>query len=157
MEKKLFSFDEIKSKILKYCVYQERCHLEVEAKLKEFVLIPEAKDQIMLMLIEHDFLNEVRFAHAYARGKFYQKNWGKLKIKAHMKQKGISEKLIDKALANEIDADDYLKTARKLCEKKLGELSAPLSYLQKSEVYKILYAKGYESNTIQVVLEEFSG
>ncbi len=47
-EKKLFTFDEIKQKLVNYCVYQDRCHAEVEQKMREFVLIPEAKEEIIL-------------------------------------------------------------------------------------------------------------
>jgi regulatory protein len=152
MDKKLFTFDEIKSKILKYCVYQERCHQEVHFKLNEFVLISEARDQILLMLIEHDFLNEERFTHTYVRGKFNQKHWGKQKIKSQLKLKGITPKLIEKALNAEIDDDDYLQSAKKLVEKKFGELTLPLDFKLKNDIYHLLYRKGYESDLIQTIV-----
>ena len=47
-EKKLFPFQEIKQKLVNFCVYQDRCHAEVEQKMKEFVLIPEANITIPL-------------------------------------------------------------------------------------------------------------
>ena len=93
-EKKLFPFQEIKQKIVNYCVYQDRCHAEVEQKMKEFLLIPEAKEEILLYLIKENYLNEERFTRSYVRGKFYIKKWGRNKIKVNLLQKGISEKLI---------------------------------------------------------------
>jgi regulatory protein len=152
MEKKLFTFDEIKSKMLKYCVYQERCHQEVHYKLNEFVLIPEARDEILVMLIEHDFLNQERFAHAYARGKFNQKQWGKQKIKTQLKLKGISPKLIEKAIKGEINDDDYLESAKSLIQKKIGPLSIPIHFKIKKEIYDLLYRKGYETEIIQNII-----
>ena len=83
-EKKIFAFKEIKQKLVNYCVYQDRCHYEVELKMREFVLIPEAKDEILLYLIQENYLNEERFAKSYARGKFYIKRWGKNKIKQNL-------------------------------------------------------------------------
>ena len=53
-EKKLFPFQEIKQKIVNYCVYQDRCHAEVEQKMREFLLIPEAKEEILLYLIKEN-------------------------------------------------------------------------------------------------------
>ena len=108
MEKKSFTFDEIKQKLVNYCVYQDRCHYEVEQKMKEFLLIDEAKEEIMLYLLQENYLNEERFTRSYIRGKFYIKHWGKTKIKIHLKQKQVSEKLIN-ACFDEIDEDDYEK------------------------------------------------
>ena len=48
MEKKSYTFEEIKQKMANYCTYQDRCHYEVEQKMREFILIPEAKDEILL-------------------------------------------------------------------------------------------------------------
>jgi len=67
-EKKLFTFEEIKQKLVNYCVYQDRCHFEVEQKMREFVLIPEAKDEILLYLMKENYLNEERFTRSYIRG-----------------------------------------------------------------------------------------
>ena len=80
-DKKLFPFQEIKQKLVSFCVYQDRCHAEVEQKMKEFVLIPEAKEEIILYLIKENYLNEERFARSYTRGKFYIKKWGKNKYR----------------------------------------------------------------------------
>ena len=77
MANKVFTVDEILRKLEQYCVYQDRCHKEVEQKMREFNLIPEAKEYILLSLLKHDFLNEERFAKSFARGKFRIKKWGK--------------------------------------------------------------------------------
>ncbi len=58
-DKKLFPFQEIKQKIVNYCVYQDRCHAEVEQKMKEFLLIPEAKEEILLYLINIIFADKI--------------------------------------------------------------------------------------------------
>ncbi len=96
MEKKSFTFDEIKQKLVSYCVYQDRCHAEVEQKMREFLLIDEAKEEIILFLLKENYLNEERFTRSYIRGKFYIKHWGKNKIRMHLKQKQISERLMNK-------------------------------------------------------------
>ena len=58
MKQKSYTFSEIKQKIANYCVYQDRSHQEVEQKLKEFLLIPEAKEEILLFLIAENYINE---------------------------------------------------------------------------------------------------
>ena len=63
-------------KLQAYCAYQERCHSEVESKLYQLGIFGDAADAIIAQLIEDNFLNEERFAIAYARGKFQMKSWG---------------------------------------------------------------------------------
>ena len=50
-KRKSYTFEEIKQKMINYCVYQDRCHQEVEQKMRDFLLIPEAKEEILLYLI----------------------------------------------------------------------------------------------------------
>ncbi|MBT7851470.1 MAG: recombinase RecX, partial [Formosa sp.] len=39
---KSYTIEEALSKLQKYCAYQDRCHKEVEQKLKQMRMIPEA-------------------------------------------------------------------------------------------------------------------
>ena len=82
--------EEAKRATEKYCAYQERCHKEVEQKLYDLNMIPEARDLIIVHLIEHNFLNEERFSKSYARGKFRIKKWGKQRITRELKFRNIS-------------------------------------------------------------------
>ncbi|NIF04278.1 RecX family transcriptional regulator [Chryseobacterium sp. Tr-659] len=147
MEKKSFSFEEIKQKLVNYCVYQDRCHAEVEQKMREFLLIDEAKEEIILFLLKENFLNEERFTRSYIRGKFYIKHWGKNKIKMNLKQKQISERLINSCF-DEIDDSDYEKTIRKIFEDYCSRLSGVKEYQKKNKAIKYLMGKGFEYEKI---------
>ena len=94
-------------KMKKYCAYQERSQSEVRQKLYSYELSNNEIENILCVLIEQNFINEERFAKTFARGKFRQKKWGKVKIKQHLKQKQISDYCIQTGL-EEIDTDDYL-------------------------------------------------
>src|SRR5437588_10925964 len=91
-----------------YCAYQERSQQEVRDKLYEWGLYPAGVENVIMHLIEGNFINEERFANAYAIGKFRQKGWGMIKIKQGLKFKKVSEPLIKKALKS-INEDDYIK------------------------------------------------
>ncbi len=147
MDKKSLTFDEIKLKLVNYCVYQDRCHYEVEQKMKEFLLIPEAKDEIFLYLIKENYLNEERFTRSYIRGKFYIKHWGRNKIRINLKQKGITEKLISKCM-DEIDTDDYDKTLKKIYQEYFSRQKGLKDYQKRSKTIQYLMTKGYEYQTI---------
>lgn len=147
MEKKSYTFDEIKQKLVNYCVYQDRCHAEVEQKMRDFLLIPEAKDEIFLYLIKENYLNEERFTRSYIRGKFYIKHWGRTKIKMNLKMKGINDKLISNSM-DEIDDSDYEKTLTKLYQNYFSTQKGLKDYQKKSKTIKHLLSKGYEYELI---------
>lgn len=95
-----------------YCAYQERCQQEVRDKLYEWGLWKNAVENIIAKLIQDNFLNEERFAKAYAGGKFRIKKWGKVKIKLELKKRKISDYCIRQAM-KEIDGPDYEKELKK--------------------------------------------
>jgi regulatory protein len=73
---KVYSIKDARNKIEHYCAYQERCHTEVEQKLRTMKMDSEEIDEIIAHLIGSNFLNE-RFACSFARGKHRIKQWGK--------------------------------------------------------------------------------
>ena len=83
--KDVFSLKEAIQKIEHYCAYQERCHEEVEQKLRSMKMDSEEIDQIIAHVINDNFLNEERFACSFARGKHRIKHWGKIRITNELK------------------------------------------------------------------------
>ncbi|WP_083988486.1 regulatory protein RecX [Chryseobacterium arthrosphaerae] len=152
MEKKSFTFEEIKQKLVSYCVYQDRCHAEVEQKMKEFLLIDEAREEIILYLLKENYLNEERFTRSYIRGKFYIKHWGKNKIRMHLKQKQISEKLINSCF-DEIYEDDYIKTIKRIYEDYSSKQKGLQEYQKKSKTIKYLMSRGFEYEKINDIFD----
>src|SRR6478736_3420107 len=85
-------------KIKHYCAYQERSHAETRDKLYGFGLYKHEVETLLTQLIEENYLNEERYAIAFAGGKFRMKQWGRVKIKYELKQKQVSEYNIKNAL-----------------------------------------------------------
>lgn len=136
-----------------YCAYQDRCHFDVEKKLRDYFIIPEAKDEILLSLMQDNFLNEERFAKSFVRGKFKTKKWGKIKIKHELKHKNISEYLINAGL-KEIDDEEYFDVAKSLTQAKLDNTTAKNSYELKSKVINYMQRKGFEYNLVLEITDE---
>lgn len=136
-----------------YCAYQERSQQEVRDKLYEWGLYPNQVENIITRLIENNFLNEARFAVAYATGKFRQKGWGKIKIKQGLKLKKVSEPLIKKAL-NSIDGDDYLQMLNRIIEKKSATITEKLPYKRRYKLQQYAMSRGFEGDLVSDVLKE---
>lgn len=142
-----------KPKIEKFCAYQERSHQQVKRKLQRYGLNGMDADILLVELMHANFLNEERFAMAYARGKFKIKGWGKAKIKQGLKREGVGEKLIQQALAS-LGMDDYLDTLNTLTTKK-WPLIKGASHIEK--VFKLkryLVGKGYDFEAIDKAIAQ---
>lgn len=141
-------------KIRIYCGYQERSHKEVKEKLYSFKLRKQTVEEILAQLIEENFLDEERFAIQFAGGKFRMKQWGRVKIMHALKQRGVSDYCIRKAM-NEIDETAYKQVLQKLAERKWTSLRKEphlLTKLQKTRTY--LMQKGFESGPVSTALKQ---
>jgi regulatory protein len=127
----------------------------VEKKMKEYQLIPEAREVILLHLIQHNFLNEERFSKSFARGKFRIKKWGKRRIVQELKMRKISDYNIKSGL-KEIDEDEYYTTLEKVAKIKNDSIKESNPFKRNQKLYQYLYGRGYESNLIQEVVKEIN-
>jgi len=153
-ERKNIGVEAAERKIKHYCGYQERSHAEVKEKLYSFGLRKAEVEQLISQMIEENYLNEERYAAAFAGGHFRMKQWGRVKIKYELKQKGVSEYSIKKAL-KEIDEDDYEKTFRSLADVKLKALKSEQNiFTKKKKLQNYLVGKGYEFDLIGKVVNE---
>jgi regulatory protein len=152
MYKKYLTKEQALQKLKQYCAYQERCHSEVIEKLYDLGVYKKEHDEIIAALIEENYLNEERFAIAFAGGKFRIKQWGRVKIKYELKQKQVSEYCIKKALAG-IEEEDYLKTLHKLAEEKRKTLKTEKNiFIKKRKLQDYLLQKGFETNLVREVV-----
>ena len=147
-----FTPDQALPKAKQYCAYQERSHSEVKEKLYGFGLTTKEVEQIISILIEENYLNEERFAIAFAGGKFRIKQWGKVKITHALKQKQVSAYCIKKAL-QQIDYDTYLKTLQKNFDAKIKTLQSEKNiFIKKKKLQDHLMQKGFESELVREMI-----
>ena len=133
-----------------FCGYQERCHEEVKEKLRGMGVWGADQDAILAKLVEDNYLNEERFARAYAGGKFRVSKWGRNRIRYALKQKRVSEYCIKKGLS-EIDADEYERVVKRLAEQKFKTLTGHLS-VRREKTVTYLMSRGFESDRIRAAL-----
>lgn len=153
MQKKFLTKEQALQKLKHYCAYQERSHSEVQQKLWDLGVRRADHDEIISTLIEEDYVNEERFAKAFAGGKFRMKDWGRKKIYYALKEKKVSEYNIKKAM-KEIDDEEYKKLLKGLAQKKYESLKAEQYLVRKKKTIDYLMQKGYEPDLVTKVLNE---
>jgi regulatory protein len=149
--KKHLTKEQALQKLKHYCAYQERCHSEVKEKLYSLGVWKRDHDEIIAALIEENYLNEERFAIAYAGGKWRIKQWGRVRIKYELMQKQISEYCIRKAM-KQIEEDEYMAVLRKLAEEKYSALKGEQYMVRKKKTIDYLVHKGFEHALISKAL-----
>lgn len=147
------SVSQLIHKLEQYCAYQERCHADVHTKLRSLTNDSSEIDDVIVHLIEHNYLNEERFARAFARGKNRIKHWGKSRIVAELKQRKISATIIKLALT-ELDENEYDASFLAIAEKKWESLNEPNIMKKRKKFCDFLLRKGYDSEQVYVVMRE---
>jgi regulatory protein len=144
---------EARLKLEYYCSYQERCHQEVVQKLYDLGMKSNEIDSIVVHLIQHNFLNEERFARTFARGKHRIKHWGKIRIVNELKQRQISASNIKCGLT-EISDEEYHDTFDKLAERHWETIRETNVQKNKKKFCDYLLRKGWESNLVYDKMKE---
>lgn len=153
MNQKAYTLSEATKKLEGYCAYQERCHKDVVNKLREMRMIPEAIDQIVVHLIENNYLNEERFAKSFARGKFTIKKWGGKRITLELEQRSISRFNIKTAL-QQINETAYLETFDELADKRLAQITEKNRLKRRKKLADYLLYRGWENDLVYSKIKE---
>tara|TARA_R110002050_G_scaffold300586_1_gene470657 strand:+ start:31796 stop:32269 length:474 start_codon:yes stop_codon:yes gene_type:complete len=147
MPDQVYTVSQAVEKAMKYCAYQERCQQEVRQKLHSFQLTSIQREEVIMELINQDFLNEERYSQAFARGKFRMKAWGKKKITLALKQKEISEYCIRKGMA-EIDEKEYNQTLATLIRKTYDKNKGVQEYQRVAKTAQYVIGRGFEAHLV---------
>ncbi len=135
------------------CAYQERSQQEMRDKLYEWGLYSEDVENVIARLITDGFLNEERFAKAFAGGKFRIKKWGRIKIKIELKKRKISDYCIRKAM-EEIPDKEYTKTMKEVIAKKLKENPKGKLQVRNYKAAQYAISRGFEGDLVWDVLRD---
>ena len=93
--------EQVLSRMMRQCALREYCRSDIRRKL---AALPAAQaDEIVEALCREGYVDDARYARAFARDKSSLQGWGSLKIKLALQRKGIAEGDIASAL-REIDA-----------------------------------------------------
>ena len=150
---KKISTDEAKQKIYRYCAYQERTHQDVKNKLYEMGLRTDDVDAILTNLITEGYLNEERFAKAFAGGKFRIKSWGRIKIIHELEARGLTKNCIQSGM-KEIDDADYLKTLKVVLIKKASLIKGEDVFVKRDKLAAYAIQKGFEPEMVWLHVKE---
>lgn len=132
------------------CARTEQCSADLRGKMLRAGLGRDAIERILEKLKERKFLDEARFARAYARDKARFSGWGIMKIRQGLAAKRIPSDLIDEGIAA-IDRHGYIEALKRSALSKARQLdmSTPDGA---QKLFRHLATRGYETSLISKIV-----
>jgi regulatory protein len=151
LKTKKMSFSEALQRLMDLCSRSEKSSSDILKKLREWKLEEEA-DNIIKLLREDLFLDDARYASAFAADKIKLNKWGIIKIRYLLKSRQIMSSDIEKAII-QIDMNNYHQMVFSELSIKKNTLKSKDPYIVKNKLYAFGNQRGYESNLINEFIE----
>ncbi len=135
------------SKMARLCSRSEQCSSDIRKKIMAFELPEDTVDEIIKNLTEEKYLDDERYAKAYAKDKFRFNKWGRVKIRHYLRMKNLSETVIQTAL-NEIDEEKYKKVLIQTLKEKAKKVKKKPRYEKMGQVIRFAQTRGFEPEII---------
>ncbi len=124
------------------CSVAEYCSADWRRKFLAAGLTAEEAADVLLRLQEEGYINEERFARAFAHDKAHYERWGQKKISMALMQKGIPSDLITTALA-ELEEEVWKESLETILERKNRTLSATNDYERRQKLARHAASRGF--------------
>jgi regulatory protein len=135
------------------CSRSEKCTSEIEEKLKLWGLSADESESVIKKLISEKYLDNERFARAYAKDKFRFNRWGRQKIEYMLRAKHINQEIVKIAL-EEITDEGYTDELLRLIADKEKTIKAKDQYDKRNKLMRFAMGRGFESGKIYAALKE---
>jgi len=140
------------SRLQKLCSKAEYCRADVYRKaLKDLEGDAEAAGKVVEQLVADKYVDDARYASAYAREKAGLQGWGPVKIRFQLRAKGVSDADIASAL-QDIEPEKADARLEKLLAAKARTLEGDPQFRLK--LLKFALSRGYEYDTVEAALKK---
>lgn len=151
--KRIPTEQELYEKLAARCARAEYSAKDIIQKVVRQGLPPETAHRIVDRLTDEGFLNEERYARAFVHDKFLFDHWGRRKILAALKQKGIAVPFISDALS-QINQQDYRNTLLSLLTARNRQIQEPDDSKRFQKLLAFSAGRGFELDLAYSALEE---
>lgn len=145
---------EATARLMDRCVVAEVCTAEALEKLHDWGLTTEEARAIVQKLVGLKFIDDERYVRAFVRTKVNHAKWGRLKIRAALRQKHLGSELITVALDEELDEQTYYCNLAAALRSKARNMPQRLTAEHRAKLMRFAASRGYEPGLIAEMLPE---
>lgn len=135
------------------CSRSEHCSYEMQDKMTRWGIDEQTQVRIISALKKGKFIDDERFARAFANDKVRYNKWGKHKVDQALYMKHINEDIRHRVL-NEIEEADFKTALRPLLQAKTKSIKAKNDYELNCKLIRFALGRGYELDEIKECLTE---
>lgn len=136
------------------CSGSEHCVSDMMEKLSRWGLSKQDSERVVDYLLDEKYIDELRYARAYANDKFRFSHWGRVKIRAMLRMQRISDSDINEALDN-IDEQQYLEILEGVIETKRRSIGDDASYASRTKIIRFALQRGFEMHEIVKFVSDY--
>ncbi len=146
------NYRKILSSLQAQCSKREYCRSDIFRKAVEALDGDRVSaGELVASLVEDKFVDDLRYATAFARDKAHLSGWGPVKISYLLSGKGIAKEDIRRALA-EIDPDALSRKMRSVLEAKRKSLRGDPQ--EKLKLLKFALSRGYTYESVSQAVDD---
>ena len=134
------------------CAQAEHCQWEMLEKMRRWEVPEEAQARVMQRLVSERYVDDERYAQAFAKDKIRYNKWGRRKVDQALWQKHIDED-IRKRVLDEVDDDEYLKVLRPLLKQKRKSTKANSDYELNQKLMRFALGRGFTFDIIRQCID----
>lgn len=151
--KRIPTEQELYEKLASRCAKAEYTAKDICQKVMRQGLSHEAAQRIADRLTDDGFINEERYIRAFVHDKFLFDHWGRRKILAALRQKGVAGTVADDQLS-QINEKEYLQTLKNLLLARNRQINEPNNSKRFQKLLAFAAGRGFEIDLAYSVLEE---
>lgn len=138
------------------CDKCEQCSPDIIKKLAAWGISASDSAKIIERLKQTRYLDDMRFAHAYAHDKMAYSGWGRNKIIQGLWAKRLAREYIE-ASCDELDEDEYNDIALRVVRSKVRSLPGGLStYENRMKVMRFGVQRGFEARLVSQIINRLA-
>ncbi|MDE6017874.1 MAG: RecX family transcriptional regulator [Muribaculaceae bacterium] len=151
--KRPLTADEMLVRMAGLCAGAEQCSSDIRNRILKKGFSAVQAEQMITYLRQNKYLDDSRFARAYAVDKVRFSGWGRMKIRMGLRAKGMPDRTIAQALEY-IPEQDYAEVLEKVLLAKARSLDLG-NVKDRQKLYRHLVSRGFESQLIIAAMRRF--
>lgn len=139
--------DEAFASLMRLCARAERSSGDALRLMRNWGVAENEQQGVLQRLIKERFIDDRRYAEAFVREKMRLSAWGKYKITAALKRKGIADEIITEAMA-ELNPSDNKKRLQDRLQAKIKHIKYDTEYQLKTKLIRYALSLGFEMDEV---------
>lgn len=152
-ERKPKSAQQALQSLMRLCARSEKSSGDALRLMQQWQVPHTERQGVLERLVKERFIDDGRYAEAYVREKSRLSGWGARKIAMQLRQKGVSQAIIDDAL-RQLDSNVELPRLVEKLRRKIRTTKYTSDYELRGKLMRYALSLGFDYDIVQRAVED---